>query len=70
MSEPSHQQRAADALALLDQESQQRVQQLVNERLDIIIALLVRLPIQYNRWPTGSNEALLRDLFPDYKLPS
>jgi hypothetical protein len=38
----------------------------VIERLDLIIGLLKRLPLTYNRWPNGATDVLVRDLFPEH----
>ena len=42
----------------------------VVERLDLIIALLTRLPMNYSYHPIPSAESVLRDLFPEFKIPT
>lgn len=41
----------------------------VVERLDLIIALLSRIPVAYSRYVVPQADQLLRDFFPDYKSP-
>lgn len=41
----------------------------VIERLDLIIALLTRLPVAYSRYVVPQADQLLRDFFPEYKPP-
>ena len=41
----------------------------VIERLDLLIALLTRMPVTYNRYVVPMADQLLRDFFPDYRSP-
>lgn len=60
----------------LTPEQEARIKEIVREatgsveRLDMIIALLARMPMQLSRSPNGLTRNLVGDLFPDYKWPN